>query len=122
MGISLFMNGTAPNLDTTPPRSGRDLLGPYAWLARLADKVRADHAGTAGEYVAYCGLSMGFLDCAGVSKDDFDALITKDVSDADLKIYFDKHVDAAHRDAANAYVLNDMKAHLDEQDAEEGRA
>jgi hypothetical protein len=115
------MNITAPNLDTTPPRSGRELLGRYTWLARLADKVRADHAGTQGEYIAYCGLSTGFLDRAGVSVDDFDMLIRDGTSDADLVRYFDEHVDDAHREAANAYVLNDMKSHLDKQDAEESR-
>jgi hypothetical protein len=62
---------------------------------------------------------MGFLDRAGVSKDVFDELIRDGSSDADLVSYFDKHVDDAHRDAANSYVLNDQKSHLDSQDAEE---
>ncbi len=115
------MNLTAPDLNTTPPRSGRELLGSYTWLGRLADKARADHAGTQGEYIAYCGLSTGFLDRAGVTVDDFDKLITEGASDADLVKYFDAHVDVAHREAANAYVLDDMKSHLDQQDAEEGR-
>ena len=82
--------------------------------------MRADHAGKAGEYVAYCGLSTGFLSRAGVSVDAFDELITKGASDADLVAYFNEHVDTAQRDAANAFVLDDMKSHLDEQDAEEG--
>ena len=116
------MNATAPDLTTGFPRSGRDLLGRYAWLARLADKVRADHAGTPGEYIAYCGLSTGFLDRAGVSKADFDRLITDGASDGDLVKYFDEEVSSAQRDAANAFVLDEMKEHLDEQDAEEGRA
>jgi len=114
------MSVTAPDLNTTPPRSGRELLGGYAWLARLADKVRADHAGLVGEYIAYCGLSTGFLDRAGVSVDDFDALIRDGASDADLTRYFDDHVTASQRDAANRYVLEDMKHHLDKEDAEEG--
>jgi hypothetical protein len=96
------------------------MIGQYSWLARLADKVRADHAGKEGDYIAYCGLSMGFLDRAGVSQDEFDALITKGASDDDLKAYFDEHVDAAHRDAANHYVLTEQVEHLDKQDAEEG--
>jgi hypothetical protein len=116
------MNDTITDLTTGFPRSGREFLGGYAWLARIADKVRADHAGKAGEYIAYCGLSMGFLDRAGVSKNDFDKLIRGEASDDDLVRYFDKHVDAAHREAANAYVLDDMKDHLDKQDAEEGHA
>ncbi len=115
------MNVAAPDLNTKPPRSGREKLGRYAWLARLADKVRADHAGTEGEYIAYCGLSTGFLDRAGVAVGDFDKLIREGASDADLTRYFDEHVPDAQRDAANRYVLDDMKSHLDKQDAEEGR-
>ncbi|HWT05440.1 MAG TPA: DUF5069 domain-containing protein [Xanthomonadales bacterium] len=115
------MNVAAPDLNTTPPRSGREKLGRYAWLARLADKVRAGHAGTGGEYTAYCGLSTGFLDRAGVSVDDFNRLIRDGASDAELARYFDEHVSDAQRDAANRYVLDDMKSHLDKQDAEEGR-
>jgi hypothetical protein len=115
------MTITAPDLNTTVPRSGRERLGAYTWLARLADKARAEQAGTGGDYIAYCGLSTGFLDLAGVSVEAFRELIREDASDTDLVRYFDEHVDAAHRDAANAYVLNDMKAHLDKQDAEEGR-
>lgn len=111
----------APDLNTTPPRSGREMLGRYPWLARLADKVRADHAGTPGEYIAYCGLSTGFLDRAGVTVEAFDDLLRDGASDADLTRYFDEHVSDVQREAANHYVLADMKSHLDEQDAEEGR-
>jgi uncharacterized protein DUF5069 len=115
------MSLTALDLKTTPPRSGRHMLGRYAWLARIADKVRADHAGTAGEYIAYCGLSTGFLDRAGISVDEFDKLIRDGATDDDLVRYFDERVDAVHREAANSYVLHDMKHHLDKEDAEEGR-
>ncbi len=116
------MSTTAPDLSTTPPRPGRAKLGAYAWLARLADKVRAEHAGTQGEYVAYCPLSMGFLRAAGIAKTDFDGLIRGGASDEDLVEYFDRHVPAERRDAANRFVLHDMASHLDEQDAEEGVA
>ncbi|HTV73059.1 MAG TPA: DUF5069 domain-containing protein [Candidatus Acidoferrales bacterium] len=109
----------APDLTTTAPRSGRDLLGRYAWLGRLADKVRAEHAGTSGDYVAYCGLSTGFLDRADVRAEEFDRLIREGADDAALVRYFDEHVDDAHREAANSFVLDEMKEHLDEQDAEE---
>ena len=98
------------------------MLGRYAWLARLADKVRAEHAGTEGDYVAYCSLSLGFLERAGVPDSAFDELIRDGASDDDLVRAFDGRVDAAHRDAANAFVLDDMASHLDEQDAEEGRS
>jgi hypothetical protein len=115
------MNVAAPDLDKTPPRSGREMLGRYSWLARLADKARSHHAGTVGEYIAYCGLSNGFLLRAGVSVDDFDKLIRDGASDADLTAYFDQHVSDEQRESANRFVLHDMKSHLDEQDAEEGR-
>jgi len=121
-GYNTRMSVAAPDLNTTPPRSGRTMLGRFAWLARLADKVRADHAGTDGEYVAYCGLSTGFLDRAGVSVDDFDTLIRDGASDADLTRYFDEHISDRQREAANRFVLDDMKSHLDEQDAEERRS
>jgi hypothetical protein len=75
------MNVFALDLTQAPPRPGRQMLGGYAWLARLADKARAEHAGTVGEYVAYCPLSMGFLRAAGVSRDDFDALVRNGETD-----------------------------------------
>ena len=114
------MNATALDLTKTPPRPGRQMLGGYAWLARLADKVRAEHAGTDGDYIAYCPLSMGFLDAAGVSRDDFDALIRNGESDEQLVQFFNAHVAPEQRDAANRFVLEEMASHLDQQDAEEG--
>jgi Domain of unknown function (DUF5069) len=115
------MNATTPDLTTAPPRSGREMLGRYAWLARLADKARAANAGRAGEYVAYCPLSMGFLDQAGVTQEQFEKLVHDGANDDDFVRYFDENVSEAQRDAANQYVLTDMKQHLDKQDEEEGR-
>jgi hypothetical protein len=112
----------APDLSKVPPRSGRTMLGRYAWLARLADKVRAEHAGTGGEYIAYCPLSMGFLNRAGVSRDEFDSLVKGGASDEQLVRYFDERVSFDRREAANRYVLETMREHLDEEDAEEGYA
>jgi hypothetical protein len=114
------VNTTAPDLSKTPPRPGRTMLGGYAWLGRLADKARAQHAGTEGEYVAYCPLSMGFLRAAGIARNEFDALIGKNASDDELVRFFDERVTPEKRDAANRFVLEDMASHLDQQDAEEG--
>lgn len=115
------MSVSAPDFSKAPPRSGRDMLGGYAWLARLADKARAEQAGTHADYVAYCPLSQGFLKAAGVSQADFDTLVQGGASDEDLVAYFDQHVTAQRREAANRYVLETVASHLDEQDAEEGR-
>ncbi len=116
------MSVTAPDFSKAPPRSGREMLGRYAWLARLADKVRADHDGTQNDYVAYCPLSMGFLHGSGVSQEQFDALIRDGASDDDLVRWFDEHVTDARREAANRFVLVQHAHGLDQQDAEEGRA
>ena len=113
---------SAPDLQKTPPRSGRDLLGGYAFLARTIDKVRAEHAGTEGEYIGYCPLSMGFLTRAGVSHDEFDALIQNGASDEEFVRLFDERVTPENKEAANRYVLEDMSDSLDAQDAEEGRS
>src|SRR5437660_11958727 len=96
---------TAPDLRTTFPRSGRDTLGGYAFLARTIDKVRAEHAGTEGEYIGYCPLSMGFLKRAGVSKDESDRLIRRGAPDDEFVRYFDEHVSPQNKEAANRYVL-----------------
>ena len=115
------MSVTAPDLAHGVPRSGRDLLGGWAWLARLADKVRAAQAGTAGEYVAYCPLSMGFLRAAGISRSDFDQLVSEGAGDAELAHWFDRHSSPERKDAANAFVLEEHAESLDAQDQEEGR-
>ena len=116
------MSVTIPDFTQAPPRSGRTKLGRYAWLARLADKVRADHAGTSADYICYCDLSKGFLNAAGVSQDAFDQLISGGATDDDLVRYFDENVSDAQCDAANCFVLVDKAENLDKQDAEEGYA
>jgi hypothetical protein len=112
---------TTPDLTKAPPRSGREMLGGYSWLARLADKVRAEQAGKQGEYVAYCPLSIGFLERTGITRNAFDHLIALNLEDMQLVKYFDEHVSKEQRDAANRYVLEEQRHHLDDLDAEEGR-
>jgi hypothetical protein len=116
------MTTTAPDLSSAFPRSGRELLGQYSWLARLADKVRADQAGTIGEYFAYCPISMGFLERTGITRDAFDSLIEQGADDQKLVTYFDRHVSQDQRDSANGFVLEESRSHLDAQDSEEGRS
>ena len=111
----------APDFSKAPPRSGRDMLGRYAWLARLADKARAEFAGTNTDYVAYCPMSRGFLEKAGVSENVFEQMIEQGATDEQLVSYFDKHVSDQNREAANRFILEDSASHLDAQDAEEGR-
>ena len=97
------------------------MLGHYAWLGRLADKIRAEQAGTNGDYTGYCEISKGFLERAGVGQDTFDVLITQGADDEKLVTYFDRHVPPDRRNQANAFVLEEHRADLDLQDREEGR-
>jgi hypothetical protein len=98
------------------------MLGRWPWLARLADKVRALHAGTADGYIAYCGLSRGFLNAAGVAEVEFDHLIRQGFTDEQLAKWFDEHVSGERREAAIRYVLVDKVESLAQEDTEEGRA
>jgi len=112
---------TIPDLTKAPPRPGRFMLGGrYAWLARLADKVRAQHAGTNGDYVGYCSLSTAYLDAVGITEQTFDGLIDQGAEDDDLVAFFDEHVSDERRRKANRLVLEDHAESLDRQDAEEG--
>ncbi len=110
----------APDLRTSFPRPGREMLGGYVFLGRIIDKVRAMHAGTAGDYLGYCPMSLAFLQEAGVSQDDFDDLVRHGVGDADIVAFFDRNVSAERRDTSNAHMLERFADHFDEQDAEEG--
>lgn len=111
----------APDLTTSVPRSGREELGGYAWLARFADKARAEAAGTQGEYVAYCPLSLGWLQRVGIERRAFAREIEGGAADDALVRFLDERVAPQRKAAANRFVLEEKAPNLDEQDAEEGR-
>lgn len=104
------------------PRSGRDKLAGFAWLGRAADKARAKQAGTLGDYHSLCPMDKGFLARAGITEDEFLELIRRGVTDEELGMHFEWHVGPANRKAANEWVLDDMREHLDSLDREERRA
>lgn len=112
----------SPDLRGAYPRSGRTFLGRYAWLARLADKARAHKAGTAGDYVAYCPLSLGFLERLHIARQDFEALVDSGYKDEQLVEELDRRVTDNDRESANAWILVENAADLHEQDVEEGRS
>jgi len=112
----------AHDLRAGPPRSGKDQLAGFAWLARMADKARAKRAGTAGEYISLCPMDKGFLTRTGIPDEEFLELIARGVSDEELGSYFERHVGPANRKAANKWILVDMREHLETQDREERRA
>jgi len=121
-GTLSAMSVTAPDFSKAPPRQGREMMGRYAWLARMADKIRAEQAGTNDGYIGFCSLSKGFLERCGVSVDDFAALIARGAADDELVQYFDEHVSAEKCASANDFVLDEKAESLAKQDAEEGYA
>ena len=117
-----MVHATALDRHDILPRSGRELLGGYAFLARMIDKVRAEQAGTGGDYVAYCPMTMTVLQNTGVSRSAFDALVREGKSDGEIVAYFDERVSPERKAASNHAILDGLGSHLDAQDAEEGRA
>lgn len=97
------------------------MLGRYAWLARMADKARAQKAGTANGYEPYCEISKGFLERCGIPVETFDTLISKGYSDHELVEYFDHCVTDAGREAAMRWILVDNAREIHRSDIEEGR-
>ena len=60
----------APDLDQCPPRSPRVRLGGFTILPRILDKIRAEIAGTAGEYKYKNPLDWHFLNYTGIDPDE----------------------------------------------------
>jgi Domain of unknown function (DUF5069) len=75
----------------TYPRSGRDLLGGVVYLARAIDKMRADLAGTVGEYVAACPQSRKVYDLYGVSPEQFREAVQRNPTDEGVLRWLQEH-------------------------------
>jgi hypothetical protein len=102
------------------PRRGRDSYGGYLWLLRAFDKARASAAGTIFDYIYPCPMDLGVFQRWGITAADFDAAVAANGSDETILAWVRERVDAAHRDAANAWLANEKAANLDRQDSEEG--
>ena len=112
---------TTIDLKAEPPRSGREMLGAFAWLGRMTDKARAKHAETLGDYVSLCPIDQGFLKRCGVLENEFLELIASENDDEQILEYFERHVGPGQREAANQWILVENGPHVDELDAEDGR-
>lgn len=97
------------------------MLGGFAWLGRMIDKARAKQAGLLGDYISLCPFDKGFLARTRIAPEAFTDMVRRGLSDAEFAEHFQREVGPKDRDAANGWVLKDQSAHLDEQDAEEGR-
>ena len=104
----------------TFPRRGRQALGDFLWLARVADKGRAAAAGTIFDYIYPCPMDKGVMERWGITPAEFDAALREHPTDEALLAWLSKRVAPQQRDAANAWLTEEMTRHLDKQDAEEG--
>lgn len=104
----------------TFPRPGRLKIGPYMWLARIADKGRAAAAGTIFDYIYPCPMDRGVLQRWGVTPAEFDAALAQHADDDGLHAWLATRTDASHAEAANAWLTGEKSENLDRQDREEG--
>jgi hypothetical protein len=102
------------------PRRGRDDFDGYLWLKRAFDKARAAADGTIFDYIYPCPMDRGVFERWGITAAQFDAAIATHRTDDAILGWVREHVDAAHRDAANRWLLEEKSSNLDRQDAEEG--
>jgi hypothetical protein len=81
----------AKDLNQEPPRSPRTRIGGYALLARMADKGRAELAGTAAEYHFGCPLDEMLFEFKGVPADAVKAQLQSGIDDRQLAEWFDSN-------------------------------
>jgi hypothetical protein len=104
------------------PRSGREPIAEYLWLARVFDKARAARNGTIYDYIYPCPMDRGVFDRWGITSKAFDAALDSCETDEAIVAWLSARVPAARRLQANAWLLEEKRANLDKQDAEEGVA
>jgi len=74
----------APDLNSDFPRSPRETIGGYVIAARTLDKCRAELAETLGEYHFDCPLDNVFFDFAGITADQFRAVVASGATDEEV--------------------------------------
>ena len=70
------------DLTKGPPRSPRETLGGITFLPRTIDKMRANLAGTLGEYKAKIGYSERLFAFLDMTADEFEAVVAANADDA----------------------------------------
>ena len=90
------------------PRSVREKLGGYVHLARMIDKCRAVLTGTPGEYIYPCPMDMRLLEFAGISSEQFQAIVNGQPDGAIISAFLAKSVghSVAEIEAWNEMLLS----------------
>lgn len=81
----------AKDLSKEAPASPRKRIGGYAILSRMADKGRADLAGTTGDYHFNCPLDNYLFGFKGVKGEDVRKLLEDGASDEEVAAWLDTH-------------------------------
>ena len=93
----------AKDLSKQAATSPRVRTGGYAILSRMADKGRADLAGTIGEYHFDCPLDKMLLDFKGVQGSDVREILANGSSDEAVAAWLDSHGDAKTDEEKSAW-------------------
>jgi hypothetical protein len=81
----------AKDLSQEPPRSPRAILGGYVLVARMLDKARAGHCGTAGQYLFNCGLDRIFLTFKNIRAEEVLTLLASGWTDEKVLEWIDSN-------------------------------
>jgi hypothetical protein len=87
----------ALDLSSAFPRSPRETLGGYVIAGRTLDKCRAELAGTLGEYHFDCPLDNVFFDFAGITADQFRAVVASGASDEEIAEWIEENANQSDR-------------------------
>lgn len=82
---------TAKDLSKEAPASPRNRIRGYAILSRMADKCRAEQAGTIGEYHFDCPIDKALFDFKRVKVEDVKEVIAGGATDMEVAGWFDSH-------------------------------
>ena len=82
--------GSPVDLRKSFPRSMRVKLEGYVHLARMIDKCRAVLAGTEGEYIYPCPTDDRLMEFAGITADQFTAIVKANPTDDGVVEWFRK--------------------------------
>ncbi len=85
------LQSLALDLNTTTPRSPREVLAGYVHAGRMLDKCRAVCAGTAGEYHYNCPLDRFFFDFTGIDADAFKEFVATGADDEAVAAWITAH-------------------------------
>lgn len=81
----------AKNLSHEAPSSPRTKVGGYSILARMADKGRADIAGTLGDFHFDCPLDNMLFDFKGVTGDEVKQLIINGATNDEIASWLNEN-------------------------------